>query len=62
MRLFIPIVSATLAITLAGVVWPLEERNLEEAREISKLKTEVADRSFDLKRQCAAEADRKSVV
>jgi hypothetical protein len=58
MRLFIPIISVALAIALAGVVWPLEERNLEEAQEISKLKAEVADRGFDFKRQCAAEADR----
>jgi hypothetical protein len=58
MRLFIPIVSVASAIALAGVVWPLEERNLEEAQEISKLKAEVADRGFDFKRQCAAEADR----
>ena len=58
MRLFIPIVSVALAIALAGVVWPLEERNLEEAQEFSKLKAEVSDREFDLKRQCAAEADR----
>ena len=62
MRLIIPIVSAVLAIALAGVVWLLEERNLEAAQEISKLKAEVADKSinlsFDFKRQCAAEADR----
>jgi hypothetical protein len=58
MRLFIPIVSVALAIALAGVVWPLEERNLEEAQEISKLKAELADRGFDFKRQCATEADR----
>ena len=58
MRLFIPIVSVASAIALAGVVWPLEERNLEEAQEISKLKAEVADRGLDFKRQCAAEADR----
>jgi hypothetical protein len=57
MRLFIPIVSAALAIALAGIVWPLEEKNLEEEQEISKLKTEVADRGFDFKRQCAAEAE-----
>ena len=58
MRLFIPIVSVVLAVALAGVVWPLEERNLEQAQEISKLKAEVADRGLDFKRQCAAEADR----
>jgi len=58
MRVFIPIVSVALAIALAGVMWPLEERNLEEAQEISKLKAEVADRDFDFKRHCAAEADR----
>jgi hypothetical protein len=58
MRLFIPIISVALVIALAGVVWPLEERNLEEAQEISKLRAEVADRVFDFKRQCAAAADR----
>ena len=58
MRLFIPIVSVALPIALAGVLWPLEERNLEEAQEISKLEAEVADSGFDFKRQCAAEADR----
>ena len=58
MRLFIPIVSVALAIALAIVVWPLEERNLEEAQEISKLKAELADKGFDFKRQCAEEADR----
>jgi hypothetical protein len=52
-----PTPQTRLAIALAGVVWPLEERNLEEAQEISKLKAEVADRGFDSKRQCAAEAD-----
>jgi hypothetical protein len=31
MRLIIPIVSVVLAIALAGVVWLLEERNLEAA-------------------------------
>jgi hypothetical protein len=50
-----------LAIALAGVVLLLEERNLEEAQEISILKAEVADRSvnrgFDFKCRCAAEAD-----
>ena len=62
MRLIIPIVSVGLAIALAAVVWLLEERNLEQAQEISKLKAEVAEKSvqqsFDLKRQCAADADR----
>lgn len=62
MRLIIPIVSVVLAIALAGVVWLLEERNLEAAQEISKLQAEVTDKSvdqgFDFKRQCAAEADR----
>jgi membrane-associated HD superfamily phosphohydrolase len=50
-----------LAIALAAVVWLLE-KNLEQAQEISKLNAEVADKSVqqgsDLKRQCAADADR----
>ena len=59
MRLIIPIISVGLAIALAAVVWLLEERNLEQAQEISKLKAEVAvQQSFDLRRQCAADADR----
>jgi hypothetical protein len=44
MRLIIPIVSVGLAIALAAVVWLLEERNLEQAQEISKLKAEVAEK------------------
>jgi hypothetical protein len=57
MRLIIPIVSVVLAIAMAAVVWLLE-RNLEQAQGISKLRAEVADQqSFDLKRQCAADAD-----
>jgi hypothetical protein len=62
MRLVIPRVSVVLAIALAGIVWLLEDRNLEEAQEISKLKAEVASKSveqgFDFKRQCATEAER----
>lgn len=63
MRLIIPIVSVVLAIALAGAVWLLEEvereQNLEQVQQIAKLKAEVVDlRSFDLKRQCAADANR----
>jgi hypothetical protein len=62
LRLLIPIVSVVFIIALAAVVWLLEERNLEQAHEISKLRAEVADRSaqqsLDLKRQCAADAYR----
>jgi hypothetical protein len=60
-RLIIPIVS----IALAGAVWLLEiehEQNLEQVQQIAKLKAEVVDKSvqqsIDLKRQCAADADR----
>ena len=65
MRLIIPIVSVVLAIALAGAVWLLEvehEQNLEQVQQIAKLKAEVVDKSvqqsIDLKRQCAADADR----
>ena len=64
MRLITPILSVALALAFAGVGWLLVDEH-EQARQIAKLKAEVVDKSAqqslalgNLKRQCAADADR----
>jgi hypothetical protein len=62
MRLITAILSVALALAFAGVGWLLGVEH-EQARQIAKLKAEVVDKSAqqslgDLKRQCAADADR----
>jgi hypothetical protein len=58
MRLITPILSVALALAFAGVGWLLAVER-EQARQIAKLRAEVVDKSLgDLKRQCAADADR----
>jgi hypothetical protein len=64
MRLITPILSVALVLAFAGVGWLLVVEH-EQARQIAKLKAEVVDKSAqqslalgNLKRQCAADADR----
>ncbi len=65
MRLIAPIISIVFALALTGAIWLFSnehEKNREQANQIAKLKTDIADKSvqqsFELKRKCASEADR----